>query len=238
LTGGLRAEWLALRRFLAAPRRMPRRHAAGLGWVARSVMFTMAVLAINISLAAVVLGPLAGWAGIHEELPDTLTLRFALLGGLFAPVVEELLMRAGLRRLGYTLFAGPPLIFYAFSPGGVLWNVAAAALAGALLAGYLVQRRRWRDPAARVASGRRFVRHYGWVYWGYVLSFALAHIGNYSWSSVRGPVFVAVALVAMVLPQLLMGTAAGYLRLRDGLRSSLLMHFMNNAVALMLWERL
>ncbi len=45
-------------------------------------------------------------------------------------------------------------------------------------------------------------------------------------------------VAAMVLPQLLMGTVAGYLRLRDGLRSSLMLHFLNNAVALLLWQRL
>ena len=234
MTAGLLAEWRALSQFLAAPQRMPRRHAGGLAWVARSVGFAATVLVVNITIAAMVLGPMAGWAGIHEELPNSLTLRFALLAGLFAPLAEELLVRAGLRRLGFTLFVGPALTFYAFCPGGTLWNVAAAALAGALVAGYLLQYQRWRNPAARMASGRRFIRHYGWVYWGYVLAFALSHIGNYSWSSTRGSMFVA----AMVLPQLLMGTVAGYLRLRDGLRSSLLLHFLNNTVALLLWQQL
>ncbi len=180
MTAGLLAEWRALSQFLAAPRRMPRRHAGGLAWVARPVGFAATVLVVNITIAAMVLGPMAGWAGIHEELPNSLTLRFALLASLFAPLAEELLVRAGLRRLGYTPFVGPALIFYAFSPGGTLWNVAAAALAGALVEGYLLQCQRWRNPAARMASGRRFIRHYGWVYWGYVLAFALAHIGNYS----------------------------------------------------------
>jgi hypothetical protein len=239
LTTGLRAEWQALRRFLAAPRRLPRRHPAGRVWVTRSVAFAAAVLVVNITLAAIVLGPLAGWAGIHEELPDRLTLRFALLGGVFAPLFEELLVRAGLRRLDYTLFAGPPLIALAFTPGGAAWTLAAGALACVMLAAWLVQRWRWREPATRIASGRRFIRHYRWVYWGYVLSFALAHLGNYTWAgATRGSAVVAAALVAMVLPQLLMGTVAGYLRLRDGLRSSVLMHFVNNAVALMLWEQL
>ena len=230
---GLRAEWAALRRFLAAPRRLPRRHAPGHAWVLRALGFAAAVLAVNIALGALVLEPLAAWAGIHEELPEALSLRFVLLGGLFAPLFEELLLRAGLRRLDYALFIGPPLIVWAFGPGGPAWDRIAAGLALGLLLVWLVQRWRWRGGAARIASGRRFIRHYGWVYWGAALAFALPHIGNYSWHGARG-----AAVVAMVLPQLLMGTVAGYLRLRDGLRSSLLMHFTNNAVALLLWERL
>ncbi len=223
-------EAAAFGRFIAAPRRMPRRHAPGHGWVWRALGFAAAVLLVNIVLTLAVLGPLAGWAGVREGLPEHLNWRLVLLGGVFAPLAEELLMRAGLRRADYTLFVGPPLILFCLAPGGA-WNVAAAVLAVALFVIWLVQRRGLRRAGGRVAAARRFVRHYPWVFWGYALGFALPHIGNYEWAGARG-----LAVVAMVLPQLLMGIVAGWLRLRDGLRASLLLHFANNAVALLMWD--
>lgn len=192
--------------------------------------FAAAMLLFNLALAALVLSPLAALTGAQELLPSRMTWRLALLAVVFAPVYEELLLRAGLRRSDYTLFFGPPLMLFG-STRGDTWNLIAAGLGVIALLAYALHRR-WlhRHGPARIAAGRRFVRHYPLVFWSYAIAFALLHLGNYRLESAH-----TWLLLPMVLPQLLVGSIAGYLRLRDGLRSSWLLHLLNNAVAVGLW---
>ena len=204
---------------------MPRRRHAP--WVARLLLLTALTVATAMLVDAA-LAPVAHWGGFKNPIPDRITPNFLLLALLFAPIGEELLFRAGLRRADYTLAIGPLLLIAALAP----WVRATfIALAVWALAALLVNRwLEWRvllRPGARVALARRFIANYAGVFWGYTLVFALAHASNYGWSGPRS----AVAPL-LVLPQFLIGAVLGYLRLRDGLRSSMLMHFMVNAVAL------
>lgn len=225
-----REELAALWRFLAAPRRLPPPRPGGNGWIARALFFAALLLTINIALDALLLNPLRDWAQLIEEFPDTPSFQLAVSAVLFAPFAEELAFRAGLRGLRYTLFVGPPLIVVSFSMfdhralfiGLVLatFSLCAAGIRHGL---------QGRRAGASFAMARQFVHRYPWVFWGYALLFALAHLSNYSWGSARG-----VVMPLLVLPQLLVGAVAGYLRLRDGLRSSMLLHAVNNAVAIAL----
>lgn len=196
----------------------------------RTFFFAGAMLLFNLTLAALVLSPLAAWSGAQELLPTRMTWRLALLAVVFAPIYEELLLRAGLRRADYTLFFGPPLILFGATRGDT-WNQVAAGVGVVALLTYGL-RRRWllRHGPARIASARRFVRHYPLVFWTYAIAFALLHLGNYRLEGAR-----TWLLLPMVVPQFLVGSIAGYLRLRDGLRSSWLLHLLNNAMAVGLW---
>jgi hypothetical protein len=164
-----------------------------------------------------------------------------LVGALLvAPVFEEWLFRAGLRSPGYTLGIGPSLVLLNLlhPAGGNSIAIALAALLAlvvALVLGQVAVRRR-RRPGGRFALGRRFVAHYAWVFWGYTEAFALVHMGNYEGSGARTLVLPLLVLPLLVLPQLPCGAVLGYLRLRDGLRSSMLMHasLLNGLVALLL----
>ena len=105
-----RAELAELGRFLAAPRRTPLARAPGAPWAARALFFAVAVQALNIVIEFGVLAPLAVRAGIGSKMPESVTPGWVLVALGFAPMAEELVFRAGLRRAGYVLFIGPALI--------------------------------------------------------------------------------------------------------------------------------
>jgi len=222
----LHQEVVDLGRFVRAPRRLAGQRADDAPWVARLLLMTLMTLTVAMSFDAL-LAPLADWAGIRSTLPETATPGFVTGALLFAPIGEELVFRAGLRQTLYTLAIGPALLILAIAP----WvRVTFIALAGwvliALAARHWLAGSVFRRIGARFAFGRRFIANYTWVFWAYTLAFALMHVGN--WVS-TGP--RAALLPLMVLPQFIAGIALGYVRLRDGLRSSMLLHFMINMTA-------
>jgi Type II CAAX prenyl endopeptidase Rce1-like len=226
----VRAEVAALGRFLRAPRRRPGPRLSETPWPARLLLLATLTIAIAMGVDAATT-PLATWAGLESKFPEKITPRFLFLALMFAPIGEELLFRAGLRRADYTLAIGPALLLLAIAPWVratfvvlTVWTIAAGVINRVLA-------RRWsRCPGARFAFARRFVANYASVFWAYTIAFALVYIGNYTWPGPRGTI-----VPLLVLPQFVIGTVLGYLRLRDGLRSSMLMHLLVNgsAVALM-----
>ena len=225
-----RTEFAALWRFLAAPRRTLKSPSPGTHWAARALFFAAVALALNLVIEFGMLSPLADRAQIDSKMPEAVTLGWTLLALVFAPVVEELVFRAGLRQAGYTLFIGPALIALIAVPGRQLTLIVVAVLVVIALVVWLFCRSvLFRRAGARFAAGRRFVVHYGWVFWAYAAAFALMHVGNYAWSGPRGAL-----VVLLVAPQFVVGVVAGYLRVRDGLRASVLLHFASNAVAVAL----
>ncbi|MEP6875238.1 MAG: CPBP family glutamic-type intramembrane protease [Burkholderiales bacterium] len=225
----VRDEVAALGRFLRAPRRRPGPRLNARPWLPRLLVLAVSTIAVAILVDAATT-PLATWAGLESKFPDKVTPRLLFLALVFAPIGEELLFRAGLRRADYTLAIGPALLTLAIAPWVRTTFVVLAAWAIAALAiNRLLARHTLRRPGARFALGRRFIAHYAWIFWGYTVAFALMHIGNYSGSGPRGTV-----VPLLVLPQFVIGTVLGYLRLRDGLRSSMLMHFLVNCSAMAL----
>lgn len=225
----VRDEVAALRRFLRAPRRRPGLRLDGAARATRLLL--MAALTITVALGIdAATTPLAAWAGLESKFPEKITPQLLFLALVFAPIGEELLFRAGLRRADYTLAIGPVLLLFAIAPWVRATFIVLAVWAMATLAINRVLAWHWsRRPGARFVFGRRFITHYRWIFWGYTLAFALMHIGNYSGSGPRGSI-----VPLLVLPQFVIGAVLGYLRLRDGLRSSMLMHFLVNCSAMAL----
>jgi hypothetical protein len=223
-----RAELASFRRFLAAPRPMRQGDPVASDWVVRAAFFAAVTLAVNIALSAIT-DPLTDWAGLRDKWPATPTAGFIVMAVVLAPFVEELLFRAGLRLPAYALYIGPPLCVAVFGPGRASLVIAAGL---ALLLGATAGLRGWiarRKPGGGFGFERRFVARYAWVFWGYCALFAIAHVGNYEWQVLRSTV-----AVLGVLPQFVAGVFLSYLRLRDGLRSSMLAHLLNNAVGVAL----
>lgn len=94
---GPRAELAALWRFLAAPRRTLRPASPDTHWAVRALFFAAVALALNIVVEFGALDPLADRAHIASRMPEAVTFGWTLLALVFAPVVEELVFRAGLR---------------------------------------------------------------------------------------------------------------------------------------------
>ncbi len=163
------------------------------------------------------------WTTIEnvQEVTGTSAIFLVLV---FAPLIEEIIFRAGLRKLPYTLFVGPALISLLFGQ----WQIAAGLFfLTTSIAAYLYML--GLDSGGKFRLGRQFIQHYSKIFWLYAGAFAITHITNFRFSDASG-----LLVIFAVMPQLSMGILWGYVRLRDGLSSSITLHFVNNLTMLSL----
>ncbi|MEI2416987.1 CPBP family intramembrane glutamic endopeptidase [Orrella sp. JC864] len=230
-----RHELLAFLRDVRRPRLSPRqgRSRQGSGLAAdwqRQVPFTrlLAWAGFLWLVNMFALGPLAvaaaGSGGASHRMDiDNIPWLAALL---WAPVVEEMLFRHGLRRPVQMLWT-VPLVGVALFYGPALWTGALVALAIALALWQAGRRpaplRCWR-PALR-----RYVRAFPYVFHLATLAFAGLHLANFSLNAM--PFWL---MPLLVLPQWLTGLVLGWLRVRTGILDAMLLHGIFNAGPLLL----
>lgn len=212
--------WRDWKSFLAQPR-LPDR--ASLDFVG-GVRALAPLLALDLIFMALLIGSLGAAVALGFEMPDHMlgdmkpTAGMIALIVLAAPLGEEIMFRGWLSgRPGHVaailaLAAGGAIA--ALGDGAML--SAAGAIGGVLLAPILLFVFR-----KRPAMGW-FQRHFRWFFWASVLAFAAVHLGNFADA---GP-----ALLPLVLPQFVLATFLGYLRVNYGLWSSVLMHMLHNSV--------
>jgi len=177
------------------------------------------------------LGPIALMAasggGITHRLdPDNIPWLTAVL---WAPLVEELLFRYGLRRPVQALWLCPAMLpVLLFGPLG--WTI--ALLVCVLLAAWLPLRPGRPARAGRPTAWRReYARRYGLVFHLATLAFAASHLNNFSMSH---PTLVLLPL--LVLPQWATGLVLGWMRTRRGIGAAIALHGVFNAgPVLMIW---
>jgi membrane protease YdiL (CAAX protease family) len=213
----VREEWRAFAAFVRAPTRHPpraERPRRRLG----VLLGTFVLLGLLVGLA---LWPVIGAAELQHALDAETPLRLLVLGVIVAPVLEEVLFRAGLRSLRWTLLVGPSAA--ALFAGSV--RIALVLLVCGLLALGWIEARVRADPVERVRLCRAFLRRYPLVVWTWAAAFALVHVGNW-WPAT--PVALAVTPL-LVLPQFAMGLVLAHLRLGTGLTSAVALHVGANA---------
>ena len=246
LQAGWRSEIADFLRFIRRPSlapRLPRRPLpalatdwfGGLG-LARVLRWVLLLWAVNF----LVLGPLAAGAayqGGAEHRFDPVVIPWAL-ALVWAPVIEELMFRLGMRRPGAALWLLPGFLALAwFGRDGVVGVFLALSLAAVACP----------RPGAAGASGwqpllpgvrwswrwnRRFVRAFPWVFHGLTLGFAWLHLFNFSLGAVPWWFWPM-----LVLPQWVTGLALGWLRVRGGMLLAMLVHAGFNAgPLLLLWS--
>jgi hypothetical protein len=141
---------------------------------------------------------------------------------VWAPVVEVMLFRFGLRRPVQALWV-VPLMIWPLLRGPNAWNISLVALA--LLIVFYTQRR---GAAARRDWRwdwrRRYVRQFPWVLHLAALVFAGMHLGNFYLN--HTPLWL---MPVLVLPQWLTGLVLSWMRTRRGIGASMVMHAMFNA---------
>ncbi|TAM91018.1 MAG: CPBP family intramembrane metalloprotease [Candidimonas sp.] len=234
-----RAEFRDYLRFFARPRFAPRLRgrAAISGWTGD--WFPSVRLGGLVRWAAVLwvvnlffLGPIAlaaATAGGAQSRLNLLNIPW-LSALLWAPIVEELVFRYGLRHLAQAIWLFPASL--AAMLMGLHWYSAlllAAVLAGCwvpMAVGARFARRplpwRWR---------RRYWAVFPWVFHASCLLFAAAHLANFSFDGT--PLWL---MPLLVLPQWLTGTVLGWQRMRRGVGASMLLHGIFNAGPLaMVW---
>ena len=227
------ADWW---RFLRAPtlrgRIGPRSQGSGLErdiWPSVRPGRVLAWAALLWVINLFVLGPIAvaaaGAGGaMHRLDPSNLPWLAAIV---WAPLVEEMLFRYGLRRPLQALWLVPLMVAVVIN-GPKTW-VIATATALVLLAGWGL-----RDAPARLRGWntrwRRFyIRHFFWVFHLSALSFAAVHLSNFKFSAM--PWWL---MPMLVLPQYLTGLVLGWMRVRRGIGAAVLLHAMFNAGPILL----
>lgn len=181
-----------------------------------------------------VLAPLA--MVISEELGATHRLKMdtpylVLLAAVWAPLVEELLFRYGLRRPRLALLYVPILIFVFIN--NLRWLNIAIVSVLVLFFVVLDLRRQTGYADALPFKWRRYYRQwFPWIFHGSVLIFASLHLFNYEL-----PQGSSIALLPLlILPQWLTGMVIAWMRVRDSFACGVLMHALFNGIpVLLLW---
>ncbi len=233
--GELRDFIAFLRRPRLAPRTRGRRLGSGVAadWlsgvsVKRLLQWALLLWTVNL----VFLGPIAvtaaGAGGAQHRLNlDAIPWLHALL---WAPLVEELVFRYGLRRIAHIFWLVPAaIVAMLYGPG---WSTGLLLLAVLLLC--------WRP-----AAGRRYAPHQGrhwrlllwyrgcfpWLFHAASLAFAAVHLFNFNMHQM--PWWL---MPLLVLPQWLTGLVLGWLRIRRGIGAAIVMHaIFNGGPLLVVW---
>ncbi|MEE4338127.1 CPBP family glutamic-type intramembrane protease [Erythrobacter sp.] len=223
LAPSLRGQWARLFEFLKRPV-LPERLASS-GVSARLVLrlYLLDLLFILAFGVAMILAEAAGIA-FPENLNSTLELNAGtiLLFVVVAPVLEEIAFRGWLSGrpgaimpllsvlAGFTAFLFVARDGSLLGPGFLILGVVGAAILFARL---------------RQAPTLRFFRNsFPLFFWASAASFALVHLVNYEEGAL-------VILLPLLVPQFVLGTMAGYVRVQCGLMWSMLLHAAHNAFA-------
>lgn len=219
----IRSQWAMLFAFLRRPR-LPDAHApAGIAMRIAGRLFLLDLLAIS-AFALLVLTAAAFGFEPPENLNSQLdmTAPTIVLLVIVAPVLEEIAFRSWLSGRPGTIFA---LLWI----GGGLTGLAVfgpdagpagpiAALAGLVIAIMMLVALRGRPPLPVVR------RHFAWFFWTSAIAFALVHLANYT----EGALAI---LLPLLVPQFVLGTLAGYVRVHCGLAWSVALHAAHNGLA-------
>lgn len=221
-----------VRDFLAFVRRPARRHPRQVGLKVHAVAI-LTVMACNALFTLLVCLP--ALLGLHYAIgldsnPRMGTGVFIFSALTLAPILEELMFRAGLRSAGWTILGMPVICISSWSS----WKISLplAGLAGLV---WLTDRFRQRRLSAearvrlRWTRGRRFIGNYGLLIYLYAILFASIHFSNFIHEGDLG--WISGFLVLAVLSQFMGALTLSFLRLRYGLRSSMAAHCLWNVCA-------
>lgn len=141
-------------------------------------MFFTLMLLMDIVFVLTIGLALDKWAKL-DYMPDLDGLEFFVTAVLIAPLLEELIFRAGLRAPIYSLYIGPILMILV--GGATLWQLSLGLIATILVLAfgahlYVERRKRKRGMQTNFFIARQYVQHYPKVFWLYACAFSLVHI--------------------------------------------------------------
>ena len=227
-------EWRDFLSFIRKPRLAPRcrrirPHTAWLqDWLLqisslRLLGWAACLWLVNLFLFGPVVVSVAKQAGA-THLIDPTDLPW-LLALVWAPVVEEILFRYGLRRPGLALWLVPLMGFALWlGPGfgqSMVFLLAAAALYWATTSNPL--------PSAKSRRWLRLYRRWFWlVFHVSVALFAAMHLYNFTFTSVQWWMYLV-----LMLPQWFTGLVLGWIRVNRGIGAAIVLHALFNFGPLM-----
>lgn len=235
-----RQEFFDFLHFLRHPdlRRLPgRRAGSGLGsdwWPGISLTRLLAWAGVLWLLNFVLLGPIAVVAAssagaTHRMNPAAIPWLTAIV---WAPFVEEMVFRYGLRRPFQAMWVCPammPALLWGLQGWTIAWAAAVIVLACLPLRRGHVARSGWHMDWWRYYRWR-----FSWVYHLSALVFAGVHLNNFRLAET--PYWM---LPLLVLPQWSAGLVVGWMRVRRGIGAAMLLHGAFNAgpvLLIFLWH--
>lgn len=224
----LRQEWASYLSFVRSPG-LPASAgispSGGLAAILRILVLDLAFMSVLLAMAAIAMA-------VGLDLPETalagleIDWQLALMVVVLAPVAEEFIFRGWLSgRPGHVLalaiiFAGgfAAMMFAEATTGSEAHASVALAFGGALILSLITLFVLRKRPAM------------GWFraifpafFWFSTLAFASVHLLNFEEGDVA-------SLLPLVLPQFILGTMLGYLRVNYGLWSAIMLHAMHNGL--------
>ena len=207
----------------------------------RTTFITYAIVWASYFVFFILIGILSTWFpelvsdefqqdGILELLKED-PLRLIISAIIIAPIFEEIMFR-GLLRPSHSellLFMSAWMgFFFMLLTGGLDYPyLKMIGLAVVFVSSYYLFQL-WFSEKSSTSIRKWFHRYAGFLWVVSSLVFGLVHIYNYVDSFLLN-----AALVVAIIPRILIGFAAGYLKLRSGvLVWPILLHFLNNAVAI------
>src|SRR5690606_3492935 len=218
--------------------------------VGRVLMWALFLWGINLA----VFGPLAAMAAGAAGAEHRLNLQNIpwLQALIWAPIVEELVFRFGLRR-PLLLFWVVPVAAVSMVSGTVWYSVSLVAIVSLLLIQPAFNRRKAIAHTKQGGAGdeqsvvgrvvqqvlgkqrvphgvlRIYRQHFVWVLYMSTLAFAALHLYNFVFT--RMPLWL---LPLMVTPQFVTGLVLAWMRVRRGIGAAILLHGMFNGGPLLL----
>jgi membrane protease YdiL (CAAX protease family) len=211
-------------RFMAQPRRAKGPPSSRKDQINRAIFFALAWFVVSLPLAGM-LNVLEEAAGIRYMAPrltrDVLEGVFVI--GVVGPVLEELVYRAGLRVPVFCLILVPAVAVATVAPsmtGAALCGFTALAL---WTIAVVARRRAGQSARAKTRLAKEFIRSYPKIFHLNCYMFAIAHASTYQFAGMQAPV-----IFILVFPLAIGAAVMGYLRIRDGLASSMFVHCLYN----------
>lgn len=144
-----------------------------------------------------------------------------------APLFEETLFRMLLRPVRQNLWVFSIIItglsVYRLIKGDMILGIILAVLGVGIIPFFT-------SPLYRKKLQRNVVRYFPWFFYASVMAFGFVHVTNFH------PLSLKVLLLApfLTLPQLIMGTLLGFVRMKYGIIYSMLLHSTINLIGFML----
>lgn len=219
----MREEWREFAAFLKRPSLDVSTKSKG-AWTVlpRIYALDMLAMALLIGLASALIA-----AGVY--IPETalagmeFTWEIVALVVIGAPVMEEIAFRGWLSGR-----PGPVFGLLALAAGAIgfaLTHSAMPALGALLAIGGMVGAGAFLFTLRKKGAMGWFARGFPALFWFSTLAFALVHLANFEEGSLA-------VLLPLVLPQFILGSMLGYVRVRFGLWSSIALHAAHNGTAL------
>lgn len=217
--------------------RLPRRRAGGqlaadwLSGLGPGRLFKWAVFLWAVNL--IFLGPIAVTAATAAGAQHRLDIHAIpwLQALLWAPVVEELVFRYSLRRIVHALWLVPVSVVIMMSGASTASVLFLIAVLLVCWSPWVVRSRPGRVPGRSWALRKRYRALFPWVFHAANLAFAGVHLHNFNIP--QAPLWL---LPLLVLPQWLTGMVLGWLRVRCGIGSAMVLHgLFNGGPLLLVW---